>query len=194
MKDLSAAVSHVAVLVAPADGVLVLRETFRSLQGDFPGAIVILLHPGTGRERGVADNLNVASNFMVLPGLDGTVLRNGHAYVVPAGSNLAIDADGSLVRAGAISDAASEAMLASLVRYGSGAIAVALTALDPTESEGFRQVRAAGGHTIALDEADRLWADSSGARVVPDPEDELLTTTALGPRMIALAVPTVLPA
>lgn len=205
------AVHQVAVLVAPADGVPVLRDVFRSLQGDFPGAIVILLHPSTGRERSVADNLNVASNFTVLPGVSGVSLRNGHAYVVPSDSGLVIGADGSLTSAyGADADADAillgderkdprelvsrgDALIQSLAdRYGAESIAVALTALDERESEGFRRVREAGGHTIALDETDRLWADSSGPRVIPDPQDELLSTAALGPRMNALMAPVVL--
>ena len=161
------AATTIAVLVAPADGVAVLREVFRSLQGDFPGAIVILLHPGTGRERGVADNLNVSPGFMISPGLDGVRLRAGHGYVVSPGANLVVGADGRLTRGyGADADddalllgddpgsqARSEGLLASLAsRHGARAIAVALTALDADEIEGFRRVREAGGHTVALDE------------------------------------------
>lgn len=196
------AVVTVAVLVVPADGVRVLRDVFRALQGDFPGAIVIVPQAGTGYERSIADNLNVASNFMVLPGLEGTRLRNARGYVVSPNANLVIGADGRLTSAygaDAGDDALllggdrsaptwGEALLASLAsRYGGGAIGVALTGLDSLQREGFRQIRATGGHTIALDETDRLWADSSGARVMPDSEDELLSTAEIGPRMIAMS-------
>ena len=190
-------VDQVAVLVAPAEGVPV----FRALHGDFPGAIVIMLHAGDGSERSVTDNLNVASNFMILHGKAGTALRNGHGYVLKAGSDLALGADGVLTKAdgrtasddallfgAAVENALpSESILASLAaRYGKHGVAVALTALDDAEQEGFRRVREAGGHTIALDEADRLWADSSGPRVVPHKGDETLTTSALGARMLQM--------
>ncbi len=201
----ASAVTHVAILVAPADGVRVLREVFQSLQGGFPGALVILAHTGTGRERSIADNLNVASSVMVHPGVSGVRLRNGHAYVVRPDARLAIGADGRLTDAyGSDADddvlllggdgrgsssvsGRSESLIGSLAaRYGPNAIAVALTALDDLEREAFAQIRSAGGHTLSLDESDRLWADSSGPRVVPDPSDELLPTTGLGPRMIAM--------
>ena len=195
-------VAQMAVFVAPSEGVAVLREVFHSLHGGFPGAIVILLHAGTGGERSIADNLNVASNFMILKGEAGTALRNGHGYVVEASSDLALGADGVLMKAdgrAAHDDAllfgssvenalASESVLASLAaRYGKNGVAVALTALDGAEQEGFRRVREAGGHTIALDEADRLWADSRGPRVVPHRGDETLSTAALGARMLQMA-------
>ncbi len=181
-------VGQIAVFVAPAGGVGVLREAFRSLQGDFPGAIVILLHAGDGREREVAINLNTSPSVMVLPAKAGERLRNGYGYVVPAGSRLAIGADGAFVQA--LPSAECEPLLASLAaRNGPGAIAVALTGLGDDDIEGFNRVRQAGGHTFALDETDRLWADSSGPRVVPQAFDEVLPVAALGPRILELAPP-----
>lgn len=196
----------VAVFVAPADGVRVLRDLFRSLEGGFPGAIVILAHASDRRERSIADNLNVASSVMVHESAPGVRLRNGHAYVVKVGSRLVIGADGCLADAygaDANDDALllaneeqppsaevrrSESLLSSMaIRYGGNALAVALTALDALEREGFARVRDAGGHTFALDETDRLWADSSGARIAAMPGDERLPIALLGPRLIAVA-------
>ena len=187
--SMETSVATIGVFVAPADGVRVLRDVFRSLHGKFPGAIVIRLHAGTGRERGVADNLNVASNVMVLPAIDGVRLRDGHAYVMQAGSNLVLGVDGRFTPAyGDDAFQRGDGFLLSLAaHYGSGAIAVALAALDDLELAGFEAVRAGGGRTIALDEADRLWADSSGARIVPDVADEHLAAAAIGPRMLAMA-------
>lgn len=180
----TAAPKNVVVFVAPPEAVSVLRAVLSELSVGFPAAIVILLHAGDGHERPVAHNLNVSSGLMVMPGVTGTELRQERAYVALPADNLVIDADGRLTAAGP-----SETLLSSLAsRYGSGAIAIALTALDEREAEGFRRVREAGGHTIALDEADRLWTHPAGPRVVPAPADELLPASAIGTRMLAMLV------
>jgi two-component system chemotaxis response regulator CheB len=202
-----AGVEHVAVFVAPPEAVSVIRAVLAYLPVNFPAAIVILLHVAPGRARPLADNLNVNRGLMVLPGEDGTVLRNNHGYVVLPEQRLAIGGDGRLTSAygeDADDDAfllddssdpagqgfGGEALLASLAaRYGTGAIAIALTELDVREAEGFRRVREAGGHTIALDEADRLWTRPSGPRVVPGPADECLSTRAIGERMLRILSP-----
>jgi len=201
-------VTHVAALVAPANGLPVLREVFRSLQGSYPGALLLVIHSDGQPARQIADNLNVIPNFMVLPGLDGVVLRNGHAYVIQAGDGLVVGSDGSLMRAydtdseDAAASAATppdrnpvDGLLSSLAnRYGKNAIAVALTALSAEEREGFLAVRQAGGSTMALNEANRIWSDLKGIRVTPGKEDLLLSAEELGPAMLQRAAEREIPA
>jgi two-component system, chemotaxis family, protein-glutamate methylesterase/glutaminase len=175
----------VVVLVAPANGVTILRSVLDRLPPDFPAAIVILLHTVPGRETPVAHKLNVNPHPLVLPGSDGATLRAERAHIVFPAQNLAIGENGCL--AIATEGDASEPILASLaVRYGPAGIAVALTALDAREAEGFRLVREAGGHTIALDERDQLWTESADPRVVPVAGDELVTAPLIGGRMFEI--------
>lgn len=196
-------VKQVVVFIAPPEAVSVLRAVLDKLPSNFPAAVIFLVHTGTGLERPLAENLNMSPRLLVAPGVDGTSLRNGRGYVVPQGLGIVIDKAGVLtLTPGAEPEALlalqsqpliardspqADVLLASLGAYfGKGAVAVALTAISAQEAEGFRLVRRAGGHTIALDEAKRLWADSSGPRVVPGAEDECLSDSEIGPRLAML--------
>lgn len=180
----------IVVFVAPPEAVSVLRSVLRRFPPDFPAAIVILLHAGTGKERPVADNLNVDSGLLVMPGVDGTLLRRGRATLVRADERLTVGAGGVLMPAHD-----SETLLMSIAaRYRERAIAVALTGLGARESQDFRSFQEVGGHTIALDESGFLWTDPAGPRVAPAPGDELLPADEIVNRIVALfaAAPTVL--
>lgn len=176
---------QIVVFIAPPKAVMVLRAVLNHLPHEVSAAIVILLHSGTGQERPVASNLNVNPHPMVLAGAAGVRLRRNYAYIVHPEQKLAFGGNAHLIDAPPSGpDTTGLPLLATLAsQYGPNAVAITLTALDQPESEGFRLVREAKGHTMALDESDRLWADASGPRVVPDPEDELLVTSAIGNRV-----------
>lgn len=206
--EAAAEVTQVVIFVTPPESVSVLRAVLNKLPSHLPAAAIFLVHTGTGAERPLAPNLNVSPRLLVLPGIDGTRLRNGRGYVVSEDHQLMLDGNGSFchpIGTEAIVDGfllsrskllptvdirTADHMLASLAAfYGKGAVAVALTALSPNESEGFRRVRCEGGHTIALNEANRLWADSSGPRVVASAGDEYLLDAEIGPRLASLLAP-----
>ena len=182
---------QVVVFIAPAKAVMVLRAVLDHLPYDLSAAIVILLHTGTGQERPVANNLNVNPHPMVLPGAAGVQLRRNHAYIVHPEQKLAFGDDANLVDAPEPESGDDGLPLLTTLasRYGVNGVAIALTALGHAESKGFRLVREANGHTFALDESDRLWADASGPRVVPAPGDELLLASAIGDRIRRVLAP-----
>lgn len=197
--------SHVVLFIAPPQAVSVIRTILAQLPREFPAAVLFLLHSGTGQEKSIAQNLNVNSGLLVMPGRDGAQLRNDHGYVILPTQNLAIGSDGCLTSAfdaDTLDDdlvmhnnrispntavVESEALLESMAnRYRSGAIAVALTALEPREVEGFQRVREASGHTLDLDAADRHWEDSSSPKLEPEPTDEVLSAEAIGKRILEI--------
>jgi chemotaxis response regulator CheB len=123
---------------------------------------------------------------MVMPGTDGTQLREGYATVVLPSQNLTIGMGGILVP-----EHGTETLLMSLAaRYREGAVAVALTALGTREAQDFRSVREVGGHTIALDESEFLWTSPAGPRVAPAEGDELLRASDIVKRISAMLAKT----
>lgn len=194
----------VVVFVAPKNAVSVVRSVLSGFADDFPAAMIVLLQPGDGKERPLAQNLNRRSSLLVTQGAKGTPVRNGRVTVVLGDHSLALGADGSLIAAyGNVADddailfedrseamdetTRSEPLIASLaIRYGRGAVAVALTGLDGSEAEGFRRVRANGGLTIALDESERLWeirSQPATSNIRPHADDEFLLPKTIGARI-----------
>lgn len=175
--------TRVVVFVSPPEGVSILRSVLGKLPSDFPAAVLFLVHGGTGGERPLANNLNVSPRLLVMPGVAGTTIQHGRGYVVLPGQPVRLASDATLSAAN-IYEASTDPLLESLAtHFGKDAVAVALTELTVAEANAFQLLRETGGHTIALNESNRLWADSSGPRVVPNVADELLTDEQIGPRL-----------
>jgi len=193
-------VPNIVVLITPPDAVAVLKSVFEKFPANFPAAVVIVLPPNAARERPVSDIVNINPRLMVITGLDGTVLRQNRAYLVYSTQHLAIGKEGqltsyfvdvanstiSLTGDGTGLPVRPDAMLSSLAeQFGARAIAVALTDLDARVAEGFRRVRAAHGHTIALDDPEREGL-RLGPRSASSAAAEYLPACEIGERIAAI--------
>jgi two-component system chemotaxis response regulator CheB len=128
-----------------------------SLPGSFPLPILIAQHITTGFAEGLAEWLDASVPLPVGIGCAGECVVHGVRFA-PDHAHMLLEPDGTLsLREGTPSDRnvpSGDVLLGSLAAtLGSDAVAVVLTGMGRDGAEGTAAVRAAGGFTIAQDEA-----------------------------------------
>lgn len=134
-----------------------LLELLSSLPGSFPLPILIAQHITTGFADGLARWLDTAVPLTVQIGRDGEIVERG-VRLAPDDAHMLLEPSGRLaLRQGTQSDhnvPSGDVLLGSLAAVlGRDAVAVVLTGMGRDGTEGTAAVRAAGGFTIAQDEA-----------------------------------------
>lgn len=134
-----------------------LLELLGSLPASFPLPILIAQHITTGFASGLAIWLDKSVALPVRIACDGDTARVG-VWLAPDDAHLLLDAGCRLtLREGTPSDRnvpSGDVLLASLAAVlGRDAVSVVLTGMGRDGAEGTAAVRAAGGFTIAQDEA-----------------------------------------
>jgi hypothetical protein len=173
-------VSQVVVLIAPADCISILSTVMAPLPSGLPAAFVVLVHGLTEQDRPLEGNLN-RMRFPVEMARPHTQLRNGHAVILQSDGppytghfdQVTMELTPGLSDYGTV-------LKSILTRFGSNTIAVILTSLDPDETEALKLMRSWGGHTIALDQSDRVWLNEHAPTVVVESQDTLLTAESIG--------------
>jgi two-component system chemotaxis response regulator CheB len=155
-----------------------LLELLGSLPGSFPLPILVVQHITTGFAEGLVKWLDASVPLPVQIGRTGESVERG-VWLAPDDSHMLLDAGGRLaLRRGTPSDhnvPSGDVLLGSLAAtLGRDAVAVVLTGMGRDGAEGTAAVRAAGGFTIAQDEATsviygmpRAAAQSGVDRVLP---------------------------
>jgi two-component system, chemotaxis family, protein-glutamate methylesterase/glutaminase len=144
-------------------GPVALSRIIPVLPQAFPTPIVIVQHMPPGFTRPLADRLNASSAIAVAEGVDGMVLRNGHAIIAPAGKQLVLRrAAGSddIEVVLAADDGRSlhvpsvDVMTSSVAEiFGSAALAAILTGMGQDGVAGLRKVKDRGGYVLGQDAA-----------------------------------------
>jgi two-component system chemotaxis response regulator CheB len=134
-----------------------LLELLGSLPGSFPLPILIAQHITTGFADGLAQWLDASVPLPVQIGRAGETVVHG-VRLAPDDAHMLLEPDGKLaLRAGGPTDhnvPSGDVLLGSLATtLGRDAVAVVLTGMGRDGAEGAAAVRAAGGFTIAQDEA-----------------------------------------
>lgn len=134
-----------------------LLELLGSLPGSFPLPILIAQHITTGFGDGLAHWLDASVPLPVHVGRAGETVARG-VWLAPDDAHMLLEADGTLaLREGTPEDhnvPSGDVLLRSLAEtLGRDAVAVVLTGMGRDGAEGTAAVRAAGGFTIAQDEA-----------------------------------------
>ena len=134
-----------------------LRELLAELPGSFPLPILIAQHITTGFADGLARWLDTSVAVTVQLAKGGEAATAG-VWLAPDDAHLQLTPDGTLsLRAPSSSDRnvpSGDVLLKSLAKsLGRDAVSVVLTGMGRDGAEGSAAVRAAGGLTIAQDEA-----------------------------------------
>jgi len=168
----------VIVIGASTGGPQTLRPLLGSLPADFPGTVIVAQHMPTDLfTRGLAESLNRNCELVVKVAQDGEPLQSGKVYLIPGGSHMSVETRVSapptrgkrlhsrntdavvrlrLAEGNELSPSVDTAMASVARVYGPNVIGVILTGLGDDGREGMKAIKAAGGQTIAQDEASSL--------------------------------------
>jgi two-component system chemotaxis response regulator CheB len=152
-----AARPDVVAIGASLGGPRALAALLRGLPASFPIPIAVVQHIADGFTEGLASWLATESRLDVREAVDGAALRAGRVLLAPTGYHLLV-ADGVVRLSEAppvdtFKPSVTPLFLSAASTYGRRACGVLLTGMGRDGAEGLRAIRAAGGHTIAQDEA-----------------------------------------
>lgn len=145
---------------ASTGGTEAIKDVLLGMPANSPG-IVITQHMPPGFTRSFADRLNRLTRLTVSEAQGGERILPGHAFIAPGDKHLLVERSGAnyVIR---LSDApavrrhkpAVDPMFSSVAQCaGRNVIAAILTGMGKDGAHGMLEIRQAGGHTIAQDEA-----------------------------------------
>jgi two-component system chemotaxis response regulator CheB len=149
---------RVVALGASTGGPAALAEILGGLNGKTGAPILIVQHIAPGFTSGLARWLAGETRLPVSLAEDGQAVRPASVYVAPDGLQMGVGADGRLrLEPGGPADAfcpsASHLFESVADAYGASAMGVLLTGMGRDGAAGLARLRAAGGVTVAQDEA-----------------------------------------
>lgn len=145
---------------ASTGGTEATREVLMALPSDSP-AVVITQHMPPGFTTSYAKRLDGLCKIRVKEAVDGERILPGHAYIAPGGLHLSVEKSGAnYVARVADGDPVNrhkpsvEVLFKSAARcVGPNAVAIMLTGMGADGAKAMRELRDAGAHCVAQDEA-----------------------------------------
>jgi len=145
---------------ASTGGTVAIESIFRALPAEMP-ATLIVQHMPPYITTPFAARLSQIARMEVVEAVDGLVLRDGQAVLAPGGKQTVLIRSGSELRLRVKEgprvnghrpsvDVVFHSVVAAM---GQDSVGVLLTGMGRDGAEGLAAIRAAGGHTIAQDEA-----------------------------------------
>ncbi|MEI7446436.1 MAG: chemotaxis protein CheB, partial [Burkholderiales bacterium] len=155
-----ASTEKIVAIGSSTGGTEALREVLTQLPADFP-AVMVTQHMPPGFTKSFADRLNSLCRMHVKEAEHGERVLPGHVYVAPGGKHMA------LARSGAnyvveLDDGppvnrhkpSVEVLFKSVARHaGANAMGVMLTGMGRDGADAMKEMRDAGAHNVAQDEA-----------------------------------------
>jgi two-component system chemotaxis response regulator CheB len=192
-KEWPAAASNLYSVLGVATstgGPSALMELLTGLGADFSLPVVVVQHMTAGFMEGFASWLAGVTPMPLEVVEKRTLLAPGRVYLAPCHSHLIIE--GSYA---ALDDSppigshrpAADMMFSSMARTaGASGIGVVLTGMGEDGAAGLRELRAAGGYTIAEDETSAVVYGMPAAAVRMGGASESLPLGGIAPRILAL--------
>lgn len=143
-------------------GPLALQEILPLFPADFPAAVLIVQHMPRYFTRPFAERMNQMSHITVREAVDGDIIAPGVALVAPGGVQMrvcrrqSIQAEISLSKdgEGLLHAPSADVMMKSVANiFGTRGIGVILTGMGHDGLEGMKEIKGAGGRTVAQNEA-----------------------------------------
>ena len=144
------------VIGTSAGGVEALPRIFKDLPEDFPAAILVVMHLShPSFATWLSDRLAAVGPMRVKVAENGETVRQGTAYIAPAGTHLLVEGEqlslGSGPREQHVRPAIDALFRSAAHAFGPRVIGVVLTGALSDGTLGLRAVREAGGITIVQD-------------------------------------------
>lgn len=165
-------IERVVVIAASTGGPPALEAVFSGLSADLPVAYAIVQHLPAGFADSLARRLSRVTSVRIELARNGTVFQPGVAYIAPHGDHMSLE--GSKAPRARFEPGppvhgvrpAADPLLESAASYlGKRAVGVVLTGMGNDGVAGLRAIQAAGGLTIAQDEATSVVWGMPGAAV-----------------------------
>lgn len=149
--------ARIVAIAVSTGGPQALEEMLPRLPDGFPAGIVIVQHMAEGFSREMAEWLDEKSRIRVREAHQGNRIEPGLALVAPGGRHLAVERGGRITLsknpAELVNKPSADVMLESVARvYGQMALGVIMTGMGRDGVQGMREIKKAGGRTIAQDE------------------------------------------
>lgn len=185
---LTAATEIVAIGVSTG-GPNALSHLLAQIRADFHPGIVIVQHMPEGFTGQFADRLSRLAAIGVREAEDGDVVTSATALVAPGGRHMEIVRAGTklvvkLSRSATVRGhrPSADVLFASVAKAaGSRACGIILTGMGEDGAEGLVALHAAGGHTLAQDEASSVVFGMPRAAIERGAVDKILSLAEIGP-------------
>ncbi|MGB4440816.1 MAG: chemotaxis response regulator protein-glutamate methylesterase [Coriobacteriia bacterium] len=150
---------RVVAIAASTGGPPALETVFSGLTADLSAAYMVVQHLPSGFTKSLARRLSRVTDIYVTEAEDGMPVERGVAYLAPHGvhtrvtglSNKRFSLEDSPPVHG-VRPAADPLMESVAASFGERSVGVVLTGMGSDGAAGLKQIRAAGGETIAQDE------------------------------------------
>jgi two-component system chemotaxis response regulator CheB len=174
------------VIGTSAGGVAALSRIFRDIPANFPGAILVVLHVRERAEKSyLAELLASMAHIPVKVAEAGEVIRQGTAYIAPAGTHLLTKRNRIELGTGPHEERARpsiDALFRSAARtFGPRVIGVVLTGMLRDGARGLRLIRDAGGITIVQNPHEAEWPEMPRTAMEGSNVDYVLELSEIGP-------------
>jgi two-component system chemotaxis response regulator CheB len=184
----------VIAIGASTGGTEAIKAVLGSLPADAPG-IVIAQHIPAAFSRPFAERMDRCSELSVCQASDGQQILPGHAYIAPGDQHLLVERDGAryicrLHRGPQVNRhrPSVDVLLRSVAQHvGSNGIGAVLTGMGDDGARGLLEMRQAGAHTLAQDEASSVVWGMPGEAVKLGAANETLALPCIAQALLAAA-------
>ncbi len=183
------AATDIVAIAVSTGGPNALSLLLAQIRADFHPGIVIVQHMPEGFTGQFADRLSRLAAIGVKEAEDGDVVTSGAALVAPGGQQMEILRSGAklvvrLSRSAPVRGhrPSADVLFASIAKAaGSRACGIILTGMGEDGAEGLLTLHAAGGHTLAQDEASSVVYGMPRAAIQRGAVDKILSLAEIGP-------------
>ena len=156
MKDMGRGAEKLVVIGTSTGGPQALQNVITRLPGNLPCGVVIVQHMPAGFTKALAERLNSISDISVKEAEDGESIKPGMVYIAPGNYHLRIR-NGTQIVLGDDPPVgnhrpAVNVMFSSVAPLGRKLVAVIMTGMGCDGCDGMREIKKAGGYSIAQDE------------------------------------------
>jgi two-component system chemotaxis response regulator CheB len=151
---------QVVAIGASTGGPSALQAVVPRLPKGFPAAVLIVQHIPVGFTRSLADRLASRSALVVREAQDNEPIRPGHVLIAPAGIHMKVQVRGGAATirlddqpGDSLHRPSADVLMSSVAKaFGKRAVGVVLTGMGSDGTVGLRDIRKAGGRTLAESE------------------------------------------
>jgi two-component system, chemotaxis family, protein-glutamate methylesterase/glutaminase len=177
-------------MVASTGGPAALTQIFRHLPADFPVPILVIQHITSSFLEGFATWLGSIAPLPVRFARDGETAAAGTIYLPSADRHLRVEGTRLRLDASApvnLQRPSGTILFRSMAQSaGSAALGVLLTGMGEDGAEGLRELRQAGGYTLAEDESTAVVYGMPAVAIRLGAVCESLPLSEIGPRVVEL--------